>query len=457
MSAKAPTFAQYPPGGYPPGYPRPYPGGTGPGLPLPQKKKKQPQPTKAEEVNLESLRGMLLRRDEKEVVLEAGDRRILTIRCSEKTRYLRDGKEVDPASLRPGDHLAVEASRDDRGYYDAVNVRFEKEGTAEEQARSSQEVESMQGAAGAARETSEKGAEAGESRPLEPESRSVELSRFPDDEGPPKLARGVPPKRTPDSASAPPASGAALEDPREQPAAGEEGNAPPSVDPVIEKAREVSEVFVETLPNYVVKQVTTRYVSTTAKVDWRAQDHVSADVVFEDGQEEYRNILLNGKPPKQDLEQTGTWSTGEYAAVLRSLLAPWTRADFRSKGSRSFGNRPVYCYDFSVEQPYSNWTIRAAAQTYRPAYVGTVFIDRETHRVMRIEMQARHLPKEFPMDTVESATDYDFVRIGDGSYVLPVHSENLSCIRGTTTCSHNVIDFRNYRKFGAESSVSFGK
>jgi hypothetical protein len=45
------------------------------------------------------------------------------------------------------------------------------------------------------------------------------------------------------------------------------------------------------------------------------------------------------------------------------------------------------------------------------------------------------------------------VKIGGGSYLVPIHSETLSCFRGLNTCSKNVIDFRNYRRFGAQSEL----
>jgi hypothetical protein len=66
------------------------------------------------------------------------------------------------------------------------------------------------------------------------------------------------------------------------------------------------------------------------------------------------------------------------------------------------------------------------------------------------------MPKAFPLDTVESAVDYDYVLIADKKFLLPVHSEALSCERGTAICSRNVIDFRNYRKFGADTEITFG-
>jgi hypothetical protein len=65
------------------------------------------------------------------------------------------------------------------------------------------------------------------------------------------------------------------------------------------------------------------------------------------------------------------------------------------------------------------------------------------------------MPRSFPLDQVESSVDYDFVAIGDGKYLLPIHSEALSCARGGSQCSRNVIEFRNYKKFTADTSITF--
>jgi hypothetical protein len=59
------------------------------------------------------------------------------------------------------------------------------------------------------------------------------------------------------------------------------------------------------------------------------------------------------------------------------------------------------------------------------------------------------------MDTVESAVDYSPVRIGTDTALLPVHAESLGCQRGANACSKNVIDFRNYRKYTANSTITF--
>jgi hypothetical protein len=49
--------------------------------------------------------------------------------------------------------------------------------------------------------------------------------------------------------------------------------------------------------------------------------------------------------------------------------------------------------------------------------------------------------------------DYSWVTISGKKFLLPVKSENLACVRGTFDCTKNEIEFRNYRKFTAESQV----
>jgi hypothetical protein len=91
-----------------------------------------------------------------------------------------------------------------------------------------------------------------------------------------------------------------------------------------------------------------------------------------------------------------------------------------------------------------------------PPYKGSVWIDPKTARVMRIEMQAHGFPSVFPADHVESATDYQYIRLGDAKqYLLPVHAETLNCQRGSDICTRNTIDFRNYRKYSGESTITF--
>ncbi len=210
------------------------------------------------------------------------------------------------------------------------------------------------------------------------------------------------------------------------------------------------------LPNFVCQQMTTRYVEQSKSDGWQALDIVTAKVIYEDGKERYQEITVGGKrTSKSMLDLGGSTSTGEFASTLQSLFSPRSQADFKFVQSTTVGSTAAAIYDFKVALPNSDWFIKVASQALKPAYSGSVWIDRSTGEVRRIEMQADKIPQDFPLDSVQWAVDYDVVRLGTASFLLPVHAENLSCQRGTTICSKNAVDFRDYHKYSGESTVTF--
>jgi hypothetical protein len=474
------------PGQYPNGQGR-YPGGVG--LPFPGGGGGRRTRTQAP---VQTLDGTLRKISSSELTLESDDKLVTNVSLLSSTRYYHTSSDsyssngnAPPSTARrtdfqPGDQVSIDATQDDNNYYQATKVILIKAGNGD--SRSS--TTSGTGSGGANDDDRPRLHRAGQpdstaATPPQPAS-SPANSNNGDDQ--PTLRRGAPSSRSTSSADADSPATVASARPSihadevngvtrlpDAPAvdpdglsAGSAGGNPRrldrDVDPVIESAREAAFSFAETLPNYVVKQFTTRYATQAArggKTSWVALDTVTADVVSENGAESYKNILVNGKPPKDAIEKTGSWSSGEFSSVLLDVLSPNTDADFRNKRSTTIVNRAAFRYDFSVEQPNSHWHVQAASESYLPAFSGAVWIDKENYRVLRIELAAQKMPRTFTLDTVESAVDYDYVLIGASKFLLPTHSEALSCVRGTGECTRNVIDFRNYKKFSADTSITF--
>lgn len=216
---------------------------------------------------------------------------------------------------------------------------------------------------------------------------------------------------------------------------------------LIERAREVAFEFSEKLPNFICEEFMSRFTQRGRKEEI-PRDIVSAEIIYEDAQESYRNVKINNRPTDKPLQEIGgSWSTGEFASTLLQLFDPGTEAQFRSGGASHISGFSAQVYDFQVRRENSHWMLTSGSQTLTAAYAGSVWVDPKNARVLRIEIQARNIPSEFPMDTVESAVDYSYVMIGGTSFLLPVHAESLGCERGTSACSHNIIDFRNYHEF----------
>ncbi len=227
-----------------------------------------------------------------------------------------------------------------------------------------------------------------------------------------------------------------------------------SADPLIERAREAAATYDESLPNFICNQQTLRSQSGGARGSFRVRDRVELELMYVDRREEYRNIRVNGKAiTKGSPEDSGSWSTGEFGSTLMDLMHYATDAKFTRRGADVIAGISTIVYDFQVKQPNSHWEIRFGPPI-KPAYKGSVWVDPQSTRVLRIEMQAQNLPATHQLDAIEMTVEYGWVNIGSDKHLLPVESQNLACFRGSAACSKNEITFRNYRKFGAESTIS---
>jgi hypothetical protein len=416
---------QNPPGQYPPGQ---NPQGRFPGGGGSRGSGKNSDSRQSASVSSESYRGVVRKVEGGTMDLEIEDTRFLIIDFG--------GANPKPNDIRVGDGLDVVASEDKDGNFRATSIQVDRD--------IAQTINERDGI-GIQQQQQEEG------RTGPPPTILVRPDRSDDDSGPPVLKHGKPATRAsdpiPDDAPSTPSRANTAEPAR------------PSGNPhlaLVEKAREVASRFLEGLPNYVVQENTTRYVSETRQPSWNVVDIVSAEVVFEENHESYRNLQINGKPSKKAPEESGAWSTGEFGTILGNLFNPYTDADFKYVQDDTISHRAASVFDFKVLRVRSSWRIWTTGQYIMPANRGSVWIDKQTGEVLRLEMQAKEIPEAFPEISVETAVDYDSIRLGTTEpFLLPVHAEALSCWRGSNQCQRNVIEFRNYHKFTGESNIEF--
>ena len=170
--------------------------------------------------------------------------------------------------------------------------------------------------------------------------------------------------------------------------------APAATAPLIERARYAAFQFSQKLPNFICQEYMARNVQRGQ--DSRPLDIVQAEVVYNNGQESYRNIKVGGRPTdKGMMEVGGSRSTGEFSSMLLDLFASNTDAQFQGGSRTVISGSIAQVYDFQVRQENSHWQVEAESQKIRPAYKGSVWVDPATARVLRIETQATDLPPDF--------------------------------------------------------------
>jgi hypothetical protein len=402
---------------------------------VPRPTRKPPPPQQTETSTKQVNQSGILRGVEDGILtIELPDSRLLNFKTTGATKF-NDGLSLE--KLLPGDRLRIQGTQDAEAFLYATSVF--RDGPAVEKSQADNSVTRRPA-------------------PVDP-----------DDDGPPVLKRGKPvlknstPRAEVADATPPPPPDTSLKGPKPI----EESYSvntveKPSLDPkkdLLERARTWAMSFTDTLPNYVCQQYTTRYFRNPNTRSWQAQDIVSANVVYEHGKEDYRNIAINGKPVNKRMEDLpGSWSTGEFGTTLRSLFHPGRRTEFTYVKQSQMNGVSTWVYDYTVAKEYSDWRIMLGSQAIIPSYGGRVWIDTKTAGVMRIEMSATNIPPEFPLDQVEASNDYGLVRLATADqYLLPTHAETLSCERNSPICSRNTIDFRNYHKYTGDAVITFDK
>jgi hypothetical protein len=224
--------------------------------------------------------------------------------------------------------------------------------------------------------------------------------------------------------------------------------------PFIEQARYYALEYSDDLPNFRVTQLVTRYVRGLASKDWEKRDSLELELSYSarDG-EKYRLIKLDGAPTKMSYDQVGgSTSTGEFGALMSSLFSPQSKTDFRETGREALNGRQTAIYDFRVKKVNSNSELsdRQSGRTVIAGYQGTVWIDLESKRVLRIELAHENIPPSFPLTMAENSVDYDWVAIAGERYLLPVRAEVLLGRERERQYSRNLIEFRNYQKFDTD-------
>ena len=444
------------PGQYPPGqYPGGQPGGGGISLPSRGHKKSQKQTEQQPTIEAD---GLTVSNDGQKLRVGTEDGRVLTLTITPATKWVRSGDSIPAARFVPRTTVHVVAAEDDEAFLTAITVDLKKDAPAEEpgEARSGPAIANQDIAADGNEELA---------RPT--------ILKSPDAPGRPVLRRGVPNSTdsTADSDRTDIASNGQPQAKSSQPAAKPkkddsldftlDSDKPQEKhtnanDQLIDRTREWAMTFTNGLPNFLCQQNTTRYVERSRSEGFEPIDIVTAKVLYEDGREKYSEITVGGKrTSKSMMELGGSTSTGEFASVLGGLFEGGTRTEFKFYQSTTVAKEPAAIYDFKVALRNSNWTIQVGGQMLRPAYSGSVWVDKATAQVRRIEMQADNIPKDFPSDTIASAVDYEEVPLGTNKFLLPVHAENLSCQRGTSICTKNTIDFRDYHKYTGESTIEF--
>ena len=234
---------------------------------------------------------------------------------------------------------------------------------------------------------------------------------------------------------------------------------------LIENARQKTLDAVEEMPDFVVKQQIQRSEAYAGTNNFRNRDRLVVAVSYRStGGESYRVLSVNGllqepKDARGSYEEVGgTSSTGEFVTMLATIFKPESLTKFEVVQTDMIRGSKTFVYDFLVEKDRAKQVITAVGASSDSTITGMkgrIWIDSSNGRVLRIESEATDIPANFPVRSAKRNIEYDWVKILDEKYLLPLTSDVRLTMREKSNVfeTRNFIRFKDYQKYGSEVKI----
>lgn len=224
---------------------------------------------------------------------------------------------------------------------------------------------------------------------------------------------------------------------------------------LVEELREYALNYDKSLPDFLCTQVTRRFYDPSGLEYWVSADTITAKLSYFQHKEEKKVLFVNNQYKDIDWEKLGgASSTGEFGDMLREVFERDTQATFQWERWGTLRKKRTHVIRYRVDQSRSKWAIvYEKSMSVRPSYTGLIYADASNGMIMRITLEALDLPASFPIQVAKNQLDYDYTEIAGNTFLLPLRAEVR--MREGRLLIRNDIEFRNYRKFGADTSITF--
>jgi hypothetical protein len=227
---------------------------------------------------------------------------------------------------------------------------------------------------------------------------------------------------------------------------------------LIEEARKVAISYSQRLPDFICNQIVHRSEDANGTNRWRQIDTLNIKLNYSGHKEDYKLVEINGRPTLLDyMFVGGAISTGEFGSRLAAIFSRSSKAVFAWKGLSRVHKRKVAVFTYHIAQEHSTYIVQLGPAPVGPgvavtAYHGEITVDLETKNVLRLTLIGEPPPR-FPINECNSWIEYDYRKVAGNEYLVPVASH--TSLGSGRYHAANEIEFRDYRKFQTDASISF--
>lgn len=220
------------------------------------------------------------------------------------------------------------------------------------------------------------------------------------------------------------------------------------------------------LPDFICTESIHRFTLTPDRFSltyppWKQKNALTVKLTYFGNHEKYELTHINGHAAGRGYESSGgAVSEGDFGSMLLEIFVPESETKFLWDHYTLLRKRLTHVYSYRTLQEHSHFKISIGAtpdgrNTVIAGRHGFIYADAETRMVMRITGEAESIPTNFPITAQSNMVDYDMAEVGGRRILLPLRAEQR--MKTPQLQYKNVVDFHDYRKFTAESSISFDK
>jgi hypothetical protein len=216
------------------------------------------------------------------------------------------------------------------------------------------------------------------------------------------------------------------------------------------------------MPDVLFDHTTTSFSDRRGRGKWLREATVTSLVMHHDGRLTWCCANKGGGVARAQPWQAALEFPEIFPWDGSKATVAWNRWDYWS------GKR-MAVFDYFVARPDSHYFVFNADQIVRSRnrqaaldharkvfvpYSGSLWIDPEDGSIWRWFDHAHEIPPEFKSREISGEFDYDRITIGSSTYMLLVRK--VYEIRWVTSRTRTEITWSNYRKFDADSKITFG-
>jgi hypothetical protein len=224
---------------------------------------------------------------------------------------------------------------------------------------------------------------------------------------------------------------------------------------ILQAARERALDYKEGLPNFSCLKTNKRFASKAGVQNWKAKDSITEMLRYSEGKEEHQILEVNGVSKAADRgEVKGLLISGEFGEFLDAVFSPDASAEFTWQGRTLVDGQEAHVFAFKVKRANSIYSMSTLDGRSRvvTAFHGIVQIDANTLVTRFVSIEAEDIPAQALYRESALSVSYGDFTIEGQKHLLP-KTAVLSVRAGKRSLSKDEIQFRNYRRYGATSTL----